>query len=74
MSIKDLISEVEYAAMRGVTVRTIQRERASLRLGPPYLKMGRKVFYRPEAIDAWLLAQEQTPPRSDVPMHTVPRR
>ena len=55
MTLKDLLTEDEYAAQRGVSVRTVQRERA-LRSGPPYIKMGRKVFYRPAAIETWLLA------------------
>lgn len=58
MTMKDLLSEDDYAAQRGVSVRTVQRERA-LRAGPPYVKLGRKVFYRPAAIEAWILAQEQ---------------
>ena len=58
MSIKDLINEADYAAQRGVSVRTIQRERA-LRIGPPFIKLGRHVYYRPAAIEAWLLAHEQ---------------
>ena len=62
-AISDLIHETEYAASRGVTVRTIQRER-SLRIGPPFIKLGRSVFYRREAIEAWLLAQEQVQPRA----------
>ena len=61
MTLKDLLTEDEYAAQRGVSVRTVQRERA-LRSGPPYIKMGRKVFYRPAAIEAWLLAQETAVP------------
>jgi hypothetical protein len=60
MTIKDLISEEQYAEDRGVSLRTAQRERA-LRASPPFIKMGRKIFYRPAAIEAWLLAQEQTP-------------
>jgi hypothetical protein len=60
MTLKDLLTEEQYALQRGVSVRTVQRERA-LRSGPPYIKMGRKVFYRPAAIEAWLLAQESTP-------------
>ena len=63
MTIEDLIPEAEYAAVRGVSVRTIQRERA-LRVGPPFIKLGRNVFYRRAAIDAWLLAQEQVQPRA----------
>ena len=58
MTLQDLISEADYAAQRGVSVRTIQRERA-LRIGPPFIKLGRAVFYRPDAIAKWLLAHEQ---------------
>jgi len=65
MLLKDLIPEADYAAMRGVCLRTIQRDRA-LRTGPAYIKVGRNVFYRPAAIDDWLLAQEQTQPRAKV--------
>lgn len=60
MTLKELLTEDEYAALRGVSVRTIQRERA-LRAGPPFIKLGRSIFYRPEAVDAWIIAQEQTP-------------
>ncbi len=60
MTLQDLLSESAYAAMRGVSVRTIQRERA-LRAGPPFIKLGKSIFYRPEAVDAWIIAQEQTP-------------
>jgi len=67
MLLKDLIPEADYAAMRGVCLRTIQRDRA-LRTGPAYIKVGRNVFYRPAAIDDWLLAQEQTQPRAKSPV------
>lgn len=60
MTLKDLLTEAEYAALRGVSIRTIQRERA-LRSGPPFIKLGKSIFYRPEAVDKWLLAQERTP-------------
>jgi hypothetical protein len=63
MTIRDLISETDYAAERGVSVRTVQRERA-LRMGPPFIKLGRKVFYRREAVAAWLLSKEQAQPRA----------
>lgn len=65
MTIKDMISEGAYAELRGVSVRTIQRERA-LRVGPPFIKLGRKIYYRPGAIDAWLIAKEQTQPRAKI--------
>ena len=64
MTISDLLSEAEYAALRGVHVRTIARERAQ-RIGPPYIKLGRRIFYRPAAIEAWLIAQEQAQPRAN---------
>lgn len=60
MTLENLLIEAAYAAKRGVSVRTIQRERA-LRAGPPFIKLGKSIFYRPEAVDAWLLSQEQTP-------------
>ena len=64
MTIQNLIPEAEYAHdIRGVSLRTAQRERAQ-RLGPPFIKLGRKIFYRKEAIEAWLLAQEQSQPRA----------
>ena len=63
MSIADLIAETEYAAQRGVSLRTVQRERAQ-RMGPPFIKLGRTIYYRPAAIEAWLLAQEQHQPRA----------
>lgn len=63
MTLNDLISESDYAVRRRVSLRTVQRERAQ-RIGPAFIKLGAKVFYRPEAIEAWLLAKEQTQPRA----------
>lgn len=63
MAIQDLIPEETYAATRGVCARTIQRERAQ-RIGPPFIKLGRKIYYRPAAIEAWLIAKEQAQPRA----------
>ena len=63
MTIQDLITEHDYAAQRGVSLRTVQRERAQ-RIGPPFIKLGRQIFYRPAAIEAWLLTQEQSQPRA----------
>tara|TARA_R110002096_G_C14294401_1_gene697862 strand:+ start:485 stop:703 length:219 start_codon:yes stop_codon:yes gene_type:complete len=62
--IQDLISEADFAAARGVSVRTVQRERA-LREGPSFIRLGRCIYYRPAAIDAWLLAKEQSQPRAN---------
>lgn len=63
MTLENLLTEAAYAALRGVSVRTIQRERA-LRAGPPFIKLGKAIFYRPEAVDAWIISQEQTPARN----------
>ena len=60
-----LITESQYARLRGVSLRTIQRERA-LRTGPRFIKLGKTTFYRTEAIQAWLLAQETVQPRAQV--------
>lgn len=67
--LEGFISEPEYARRRGVTPRTCQRDR-QLRKAPPYIKFGRQVFYRIEAVRDWLMknerAADQTPyaPRS----------
>jgi hypothetical protein len=53
------ISEAEYAARRGVSLRTCQRDR-QLRQAPPFVTIGKRVFYRVEAVRAWLLARERS--------------
>lgn len=63
MTLENLLTEAAYAAKRGVSVRTIQRERA-LRAGPPFIKLGKSIFYRPESVDAWIIAQERTPAKA----------
>jgi hypothetical protein len=52
------ISEEHYAARRGVSLRTCQRDR-QLRQSPPFVVIGRRVYYRIEAVRDWLLAREQ---------------
>lgn len=64
MSLSDLIPEADFAAARGVCVRTIQRERAQ-RIGPPFIRLGRKIYYRHQAIEDWLVSKEQAQPRAD---------
>ena len=63
MTLTELLTEAEYAKHRGVSIRTIQRERA-LRAGAPFIKLGKSIFYRPGAVDAWLIAKEQTPAKT----------
>lgn len=63
MTFLELISEKDYAEQRDISVRSVQRERAQ-RVGPPFIKVGRKVYYRSAAIESWLLSKEQIQPRS----------
>lgn len=56
------ISEEDYAARRGVSLRTCQRDR-QLRQSPPFVVIGRRVYYRIEAVRDWLLAREQAADR-----------
>jgi hypothetical protein len=56
------LTEAEYAARRGVSLRTCQRDR-QLRQSPPYVVIGRQVYYRVEAVRDWLIAREQAADR-----------
>ena len=57
------LPESEYARQRGVSVRTCQRDRA-LRQSPPYVVIGRQVYYRIEAVREWLVARESNATRT----------
>ena len=56
------VSETEYAAQRGVTVRTCQRDR-QLRQAPPYVRVGRRIYYRIDAVREWLVKNERAADR-----------
>lgn len=56
--LEGFISEEAYAVRRGVSLRTCQRDR-QLRQSPPYVIVGRRIYYRVEAVRDWLLAREQ---------------
>ena len=56
----DLQPEVATAGLLGVKVQTL-RKWAVQRRGPPRVKVGKRVFYRPEAVRAWLAKQERDP-------------
>lgn len=56
--LEGFISEENYATRRGVSLRTCQRDR-QLRQSPPYVIIGRRIYYRVEAVRDWLLAREQ---------------
>ena len=63
MAIQDLISEAEFAQLRGVTLLTVQRERRR-RQGPNFIKLGRVHFYREAAIADWLQSIEVKTPKN----------
>lgn len=50
----------ELAHALGVTTDTLQRWQAQ-RIGPPSVKLGRKVLYRREAVREWLVSRETRP-------------
>lgn len=51
------------AQLAGISPRTLKRWRDQ-RVGPPFVKMGRKILYRRDAVEAWLLSREQIQPRA----------
>ena len=56
--LRGYISEAAYAHIRRTSVRTCQRDR-QLRKSPPFVRLGRRVFYRLEAVQIWLVSNEQ---------------
>jgi excisionase family DNA binding protein len=57
------MTPTEAAKLLGVSTRTLSRWHA-LRVGPARCKIGRKVLYRREAVNAWLAQNETQPTRS----------
>jgi predicted site-specific integrase-resolvase len=61
-----LRSEAEQAERLGVTTRTLRRWRRA-GYGPAVVRVGRFIYYSPEAERAWLASREQSvelpPPR-----------
>jgi hypothetical protein len=53
-----LLTEDETARELGRCRRTLKRCR-DLREGPPFIRIGRQIFYRRDAVRAWLLGREQ---------------
>ena len=56
----DYFSEEKAASDLGVTVATL-RNWAAKRQGPVRTKVARRVYYRKDAMQQWLLAQEERP-------------
>jgi hypothetical protein len=55
------LTRAEVAAQLGVNTDTLQRW-DNLRIGPPTVRLGRKVYYRAEAFRAWLISRERGAP------------
>lgn len=52
-----LVAPVTLAERLGTTERSLSEWRIKGR-GPKFIRVGRSVRYRPEAVDEWLLSQE----------------
>ncbi|MBK1655366.1 helix-turn-helix transcriptional regulator [Allochromatium vinosum] len=59
---ENYLTDGETAAELRVTTRTLARWRAE-RCGPAWLRVGRRVLYRRESIERWLMNREQVPVR-----------
>ena len=55
------ISRLDLALELGVTVETLYRWE-KLRFGPPCVRAGRKIYYRRDAVQDWLMQQEAPAP------------
>jgi hypothetical protein len=58
----EFMTDEDYQRHRGFGPRAAQYERQH-GLGPPYVKMGKRVIYRKSAVARWLCEQERHPPR-----------
>lgn len=65
------ISRLDLALELGLTVETLHRWE-KLRFGPLCVRAGRKIYYRRDAVQNWLLEQEQE--RVATVRHPAPRR
>jgi len=59
------IPEAQMAAELNLRPRTLRKWRAQGK-GPPFIKIGRRVFYRDTSRAAWLQSQEIQPVRASI--------
>jgi hypothetical protein len=52
----NLLNQREAAMLLGLSPRTLERHRCT-GFGPPFVKAGRRVLYRPADLDAWTTAR-----------------
>jgi len=60
------LSRPQVAAEVGVSVDTLQRWETR-RIGPPCVRIGRKVLYRADAFREWLISRERGPLTNKAP-------
>ncbi len=60
MGIRPLLSEQDVSDITGVTPGTLSVWRSTGRVELPYVKLGRKVAYRPEDVEAFLARNRYT--------------
>lgn len=58
-----LLTSLEAAAFLRLSEQTLRHDRCSGRLGIPFLKVGRRVFYDVGVLTCWLTSQRHVPPR-----------
>ena len=56
------MTPAEVAAQLGITPRTLERWH-NQRVGPPRVRLGRKVLYRHQAVVEWITKNETVPAR-----------
>jgi hypothetical protein len=54
-----LVSETEYGRQLGKSSRTCQRDRQR-GAAPPHVQVGRRIFYRIDAVRDWLVQRERS--------------
>jgi len=59
-----LLTSAETAALLRVPPRTLEAWRAR-RIGPPYLRLGRRVAYRADDVDQWIAGRVIAPGRAE---------
>lgn len=54
------LTRQEVSASLGISAATLQRWQTQ-RIGPPQVRIGRRVFYRAEAFREWMISRERGP-------------
>ncbi len=54
MGIDDLLSEADVAKVLGIAVSTLVKNRSLGKGHPPFIRVGRKVFYPRRDLERWL--------------------